>query len=79
MSYLHGLGLKDSQSMQEGLSVCDCRGQCPLEYIEFIAYPDYSPPGQFPHPTGIGPHEWIYWLVVVLVGSCPRDSGPGGE
>ena len=31
-----------------------------------------------PHCTGIGPDEWIYCLVVVLVGSCLRDSGPGG-
>ena len=32
-----------------------------------------------PHLAGIGPGEWIYCLVVVLVGSCPRDSGPGGQ
>ena len=32
-----------------------------------------------PHHTGIGPDEWFYWMLVVLVGSCPRDGGPGGQ
>ena len=27
-----------------------------------------------PLPTGFGPEEWFYSMVVVLVGSCP-----GGE
>ena len=26
------------------------------------------------HHTGIGPDEWFYWSVVVLVGSCPRTE-----
>ena len=30
-----------------------------------------SPPA---HHTGIGPDEWIYWLVVVLVGSHPSGE-----
>ena len=40
------------------------------------AYPDNSPPGQFPTDCTrlIGPDEWFYSVVVVLVGSCP-----GGE
>ena len=28
------------------------------------------PTRTIPHPTGIGPDGWFYWLVVVLVGSC---------
>ena len=45
--------------------------------------------GQLPtrtisHHAGTGPDEWFYWLVVVLVGSCPsgdspRDHDPGGQ
>ena len=31
------------------------------------------------HHIGIGPDEWFYWLVLVLVGSCPRDRCPGGH
>ena len=31
-----------------------------------------------PHHRGIGPDERFYWLVVVLVGSCPRENCPGG-
>ena len=31
-------------------------------------------PRTIPHHTGIGPDEWFYSVVVVLVGSCP-----GGE
>ena len=48
-------------------------------------YPDNYPPGQFPTvQTCIGPNEWVYWLVVVLVGvvlvaRSPRDHGPGGQ
>ena len=42
-------------------------------------YLNDSPPRQFPHHTGIGPDEWLYWLVMVLVGSSPRDNGPGGQ
>ena len=35
-------------------------------------------------PTGVGPHDWFYCLVVVLVGSFlvgnyPRDRGRGGQ
>ena len=42
------------------------------------------PTRTIPHHTGIGPNEWFYWLVVVLVGSClsgelSRDRGPGGQ
>ena len=29
-----------------------------------------------PRRTGIGPDEWFYWLVVVLVGHCPSGSAP---
>ena len=36
------------------------------------------PTWTIPHHTGIGPDEWFYMLVVVLMGNCPRDSGPGG-
>ena len=32
-----------------------------------------------PHHTGIGPDKWFYLFVVVLVGSSPRESGPGGQ
>ena len=32
-----------------------------------------------PHRTCIGLDEWFYWLVVILVGSCPRDRGPDGQ
>ena len=32
------------------------------------------PTRTIPHRTGIGPDEWFYSVVVVLVGSCP-----GGE
>ena len=32
------------------------------------------PTRTIPHHTGIGPDEWFYSMVVVLVGSCP-----GGE
>ena len=45
--------------------------------------------GQLPtrtilHHTGIGPDEWFYSVVVVLVGvvlvgNSPRDRGPGGQ
>ena len=45
----------------------------------FFSYLDNSPPRTILHSVGIGPDEWFYWLVVVLVGSCPRDSGPGGQ
>ena len=35
--------------------------------------------GQLPtrtilHYVDIGPDEWFYWLVVVLVGSCPSEE-----
>ena len=29
--------------------------------------------------VGIGPDEWFYWFVVVLVENCPRDHGPDGQ
>ena len=29
------------------------------------------PTRTIPHRTGIGPDEWFYSVVVVLVGSCP--------
>ena len=37
------------------------------------------PTRTIPHHTGNGPDEWFDWLVVVLVGSCPRDRGPCGK
>ena len=37
----------------------------------YQAYPDNSPPGQFPR-TGFGPDELLYSVVVVLMGSCPQ-------
>ena len=32
------------------------------------------PTRTIPHCTGIGPNEWFYWFVVVLVGSCPSGE-----
>ena len=49
------------------------------------SYPDTSPLRQFPIKKPKKNNVWLYWLVVVLVGSChsgscPRDSsGPGGQ
>ena len=40
-------------------------------------YPDNSPPGHYPHHVDIGPDEWFYSLVMILV-RCPRDGGLGG-
>ena len=37
-------------------------------------YPDNSPNRTIPHCTGIGPDEWFYWFVVVLVGSSPSGE-----
>ena len=34
------------------------------------------------HHVDIGPDEWfliLVWWEVVLVGSSPRDRGPGGQ
>ena len=33
----------------------------------------YLPPGQ-PHHIDIGPVDWFYSLVIVLVGSCPSGE-----
>ena len=33
------------------------------------------PTRTIPHRTGIGPDEWLYSVVVVLVGSCPGGGG----
>ena len=35
--------------------------------------------GSIPKHTSTGPDEWIYWFVVLLVGNCPRNGGPGGQ
>ena len=45
----------------------------------FWSYRDNSPPGQFPTIQVFGPDIWFYLFVVVLVGSCPRENGPGGQ
>ena len=42
------------------------------------------PTRTIPHHAYIGPDEWFYqlilvWWGVVLVGSSPRDRGPGGQ
>ena len=37
---------------------------------------DNSPPGQLPHRIGIGPDDWINWLVVVLLESFPSRELP---
>ena len=36
------------------------------------------PTRTIPHHVDIGPDEWFYSLVMVLVGSSPRDRGPVG-
>ena len=57
--------------------------------VACFAYPDNSPPGQFPTSHVLVPMSrfngllWPWWGIVlgivVLVGNCPRDSGPGGK
>ena len=32
------------------------------------------PTRTIPQPAGIGPGEWFYWLVVILVGICPSGE-----
>ena len=44
----------------------------------FIIVSGQLPTRTIPHRICIGPDEWFYWLVVVLVGSCPKYYGPGG-
>ena len=45
--------------------ICCVSGQLPTRTI--------------PHCTGIGPDEWFYSVVVVLVGNSPNDHGPVGQ
>ena len=49
----------------------------PLCVFHFVS--GQLPTRTIPHGTGIGPDNWLYQLVVVLVGSCPRDRGAGGQ
>ena len=42
--------------------------------IRTTPHQDNSPPCRY-----IDPDEWFYSLVMVLVGSSPRDHVPGGQ
>ena len=49
-------------------------GVCELGRSDFFFILTVSgqlPRRTIPHRTGIGPDEWFYSVVVVLVGSCP--------
>ena len=48
----------------------------PTTYKDFFfPYLDNSPTRTIPHKmTGIGPDEWFYWLVVVLMGNFPSGE-----
>ena len=58
--------------------------QGPMEeqYSESVS--GQLPTRTIPHRVDIGPDEWFYdlilvWWGIVLVGSSPRDCGPGGQ